>query len=31
MNEKEREIVTQQLIEGFDDCAKEANTEVVGG
>jgi len=31
MNEVEQEIVTSQMIKGFDDCAKEAGTSVTGG
>jgi selenide,water dikinase len=31
MNEKEREVVTSLMIQGFDDCAKEAGTTVTGG
>lgn len=31
MNEKQREVVTGLMIEGFDDCAKEAGTFVTGG
>lgn len=31
MNEKEREVVTGLMIQGFDDCAKEAGTQVTGG
>jgi hypothetical protein len=26
MNEKEREVVTSLMIQGFDDCAKEAGS-----
>lgn len=31
MNEKEREIVTREMIRGFNDCALEAGTLVTGG
>ena len=31
MREKDREIVTREMIRGFDDCAKEAGTKVTGG
>jgi hypothetical protein len=31
MNDLEQEIVTGQIIKGFDDCAKEARTSVTGG
>lgn len=31
MNEQEREIVTKQMIAGFNDCAEEAETLVTGG
>lgn len=31
MNEKEKEVVTKQMIQGFNDCAKEAETMVTGG
>ena len=31
MNTKEREVITREMICGFDDCAKEAGTKVTGG
>ncbi|GLE06221.1 hypothetical protein PINS_up015463 [Pythium insidiosum] len=31
MNDKERDVVTTQLIRGFNDLAREANTNVTGG
>lgn len=31
MNESEREIVTREMIRGFNDCALEAGTLVTGG
>ena len=31
MSEEEREVVTREMIRGFDDCAKEAGTKVTGG
>lgn len=31
MNEKEREVTTSLMIEGFNDCANEAGTSVTGG
>ena len=31
MTEEQQEIVTSQMIKGFDDCAKEAKTCVTGG
>lgn len=31
MNEKEREIVTKEMIRGFNDCATEAETTITGG
>jgi len=31
MNEKEREIVTREMIRGFNDCATEAGTKITGG
>jgi selenide,water dikinase len=31
MEEKEREIVTRSMIQGFNDCATEAGTMVTGG
>lgn len=31
MNEREREISTSLMIEGFNDCAFEAGTTVTGG
>mmetsp|Transcript_8450 Transcript_8450/g.14172 ORF Transcript_8450/g.14172 Transcript_8450/m.14172 type:complete len:285 (-) Transcript_8450:456-1310(-) len=31
MNNEEREIVTKNLIKGFNDCASEAGTMVTGG
>jgi len=31
MNEKEREIVTREMIRGFNDCCSEAGTLITGG
>lgn len=31
MNESEREIVTREMISGFNDCATEAGTMISGG
>ena len=31
MSEPHREIVTKHLIQGFNDCANEANAPVTGG
>ena len=31
MLENEREIVTRELIRGFNDCATEAETMITGG
>jgi hypothetical protein len=31
MNQLEREIITREMIRGFNDCAKEANTLITGG
>jgi selenide,water dikinase len=31
MLEKEREIVTREMIRGFNDCASEAGTLITGG
>ena len=31
MTEKEREVITRELIRGFDDTAKEAGCFVTGG
>lgn len=31
MSEKEREVTTSLMIEGFRDCAKEAETSITGG
>ena len=31
MLEREREIVTREMIRGFNDCAEEANTKITGG
>lgn len=31
MSEKERHICTQEMIRGFNDLAKEAETEITGG
>lgn len=31
MQENDREIVTREMIRGFDEAAKEANTKVTGG
>ena len=31
MSESEREIVTREMIRGFNDCASEANTMITGG
>jgi selenide,water dikinase len=31
MKEDEREIVTREMIRGFNDCANDADTLVTGG
>lgn len=31
MNKKEREIITREMIRGFNDCATEAGTKITGG
>jgi hypothetical protein len=31
MNSTEREIITKEMIRGFNDCAKEADTLITGG
>jgi len=31
MNENERQIVTEHMIKGFNDCANEAGTSITGG
>lgn len=31
MNEEAKEIVTREMIRGFDDCAKDAGTKITGG
>jgi selenide,water dikinase len=31
MNEKEREVTTSLMIEGFNDCVNEAQSSVTGG
>jgi hypothetical protein len=31
MNESEKEIITREIIKGFNDCALEAETFVTGG
>jgi len=31
MNDAEREVVTREMMRGFDDCAREAGTAVTGG
>lgn len=31
MQESDREIITREMMRGFDDCAKEANSEITGG
>jgi len=31
MNEDQREIVTREMIRGFNDCATEAETKITGG
>lgn len=31
MREEHRQIVTREMIRGFDDCAKEAGTQITGG
>lgn len=31
MSEKEREVTTSLMIEGFNDCATDAGTMVTGG
>jgi len=31
MSEQAREVVTREMIRGFDDCAKDAGTKITGG
>jgi len=31
MAEEEREIVTKEMMRGFNDCADEARTAITGG
>ena len=31
MTDSERQIVTREMIKGFNDCASEAGTQVTGG
>jgi hypothetical protein len=31
MNETERELVTKNIIKGFNDCANEAGAPISGG
>jgi hypothetical protein len=31
MNDNEKQVITHLMIKGFDDCAKEANTNITGG
>lgn len=31
MSEEEREIVTREMIRGFNDCATEGQTMITGG
>ena len=31
MQETEREIVTKAMIQGFNDCANDAGTQITGG
>jgi len=31
MQELEREIVTKEMMRGFNDCAEEAKTVITGG
>lgn len=31
MNESEREIITREMMRGFNDCATEAGTKITGG
>jgi selenide,water dikinase len=31
MTEIERQVVTSQMIKGFNDCATEASTSITGG
>lgn len=31
MNEQAREIVTREMIRGFNDCATAAGTKITGG
>lgn len=31
MQEKDREVVTREMMRGFNDCAIEANTKITGG
>jgi len=31
MDESEREIITKEMMRGFNDCAAEADTKITGG
>ena len=31
MREADREIITREMMRGFNDCAEEANTRITGG
>jgi selenide,water dikinase len=31
MDGKAREVVTREMMRGFDDCAKDADTKITGG
>jgi len=31
MSEQEQEVITKEMIRGFDDCAKDAGTKITGG
>ena len=31
MNELEQKVITKEMIRGFNDCAKEAETKITGG
>ena len=31
MDESEREIITKEMMRGFNDCAEEADTKITGG
>jgi thiamine monophosphate kinase len=31
MDENEREVITREMMRGFNDCATEAGTKITGG